>query len=150
MTRAEFYRAVVFLEASKRAGQTVDKEIVLLDFGGMSLGLLKLLPLFKAMNAVGSAYFPERTVLFFVLNAPRVFTTLWSIVKGLVDPRTQKKVHILSEGKRQLAALREVMDDSIIPAAYGGSRAPPAVSGKDEADTRAMCVRRPLQPDAVL
>jgi hypothetical protein len=129
----------VFVQASQQVGETVDKEIVLLDFGGMSLGLLKLLPLFKAMNAVGSTYFPERTVLFFVLNAPRIFTSLWSMVKGLVDPRTQKKVHILSEGKRQLAALREVIDDSIIPVAYGGSRVAPAVSGKDEAQTRAMC-----------
>jgi hypothetical protein len=81
VVRAEFFRAVVFEQASARASETIDKEVVLLDFGGMSLGLLKLTSLFKAMNAVGSTYFPERTVLFFVLNAPRAFSTLWSIVR---------------------------------------------------------------------
>jgi hypothetical protein len=82
--RAEFYRAVVFEQASALAGHTVDKEIVLLDFGGMSLGLLKLMSLFKTVNSVGSSYFPERTVLFFVLNAPRAFATLWSIVRSFI------------------------------------------------------------------
>ena len=78
-------------------------------------------------------------------------------LKGLVDPRTQQKVHILSGGKRQLAgvqaalrpcrprsrrpysALREFMDDSVIPETYGGSRPPPTLSGTGEEDTKLMC-----------
>lgn len=56
---------------------------MLLDFGGMSLGLYKLLSLFKVVNHTGSNYFPERTVLFFVLNAPRIFSGLWSMVRSL-------------------------------------------------------------------
>jgi hypothetical protein len=61
----------------------VDKEIVVLDLGGASLGMLKVMPLFKAINSVGSSYFPERTVNILVLNAPRVFSSLWSIVRPL-------------------------------------------------------------------
>ena len=101
----------------------MDKEVVLLDFGGMSLSLLKLKAAFSTMNSVGSSYFPERTVLFFILNAPGIFSMLWNLarapvfagaavgadaavpvpqLKGLVDPRTQKKIHILSGGSRQL------------------------------------------------
>lgn len=99
MVRAEFYRAVVFPEASRRAGasaarrlrvgarltavtgRTVDKEVVMLDVGGLSLGLLNVMPLFKVVNTVGSSYFPERTINILVLNAPRVFKQLWSIVR---------------------------------------------------------------------
>ena len=97
----------------------------MLDVGGLSLGLLKVMPLFKVVNAIGSSYFPERTINILVLNAPRVFQQLWAIVRAatpraaawrkrsrapralpqlqkLVDPRTQKKVHILSGGEHQL------------------------------------------------
>jgi uncharacterized membrane protein len=59
----------------------VDKEVVMLDVGGLSLGLLNVMPLFKVVNTVGSSYFPERTINILVLNAPRVFKQLWSIVR---------------------------------------------------------------------
>lgn len=102
----------------------------MLDVGGVSLGILKIMPLFKAVNSVGSSYFPERTVHILVLNAPRVFASLWSIVRcagrlrparrvrgsrghalpgqlqKLVDPRTQKKVVILSGGDKQFNGAR--------------------------------------------
>ncbi len=100
----------------------------MLDVGGVSLRIVKVMPLFKEVNRIGSSYFPERTVHILVLNAPRIFSSLWSMVraahacvpclcchvgnsrppalrlqiKPLVDPRTQKKVHILSGGEHQL------------------------------------------------
>lgn len=63
------------------AGRLIDKEVVLLDFGGMSLSLLKLKGIFSTMNGVGSRYFPERTVLFFILNAPGLFSMMWNVVR---------------------------------------------------------------------
>lgn len=63
------------------AGRLIDKEVVLIDFGGMSLGLLKLKPVFSIVNKTGSTFFPERTVHFFVLNAPRAFAAIWTIVR---------------------------------------------------------------------
>ena len=61
-------------------GRTIDKEVVLLDFGGMSLSLLSLKSMFSTMNKIGSSYFPERTVLFFILNAPGIFAKMWTLV----------------------------------------------------------------------
>ena len=122
VVRAEFYRAVVFPEASARAGVLVDKEVAVLDMGGKSLSLAKVLPLFKAVNAVGSAFFPERTLNILVVNAPLTFSALWALVRchgpgsfalghvthrhsqlqGFVDPRTQRKISVLSGGDKQL------------------------------------------------
>jgi hypothetical protein len=117
VVRAEFYRAIVFPEATARAGERcvrdksnfstpaktnayaptpggriVDKEVVVLDVGGVSLGILKIMPLFKAVNSVGSSYFPERTVHILVLNAPRVFASLWSIVRCAGRLRLARRV----------------------------------------------------------
>ena len=58
----------------------------MLDVGGLSLGLLKVMPLFKVVNAIGSSYFPERTINILVLNAPRVFQQLWAIVRASPPP----------------------------------------------------------------
>lgn len=137
---------------------------MLLDFGGMSLSLLKLKTIFGTMNSIGSRYFPERTVLFFILNAPGIFSMMWNVVKGLVDPRTQKKINILSSGSRQIegaslvwssvychhvrlrdcaplcTALREHLPDDVIPVAYGGSRLGPTCSGSNQDETSQMCV----------
>jgi hypothetical protein len=153
----------------------VDKEVVMLDVGGLSLGLLNVMPLFKVVNTIGSSYFPERTINILVLNAPRVFRQLWASVRPaarreaicvashachalqlqkLVDPRTQKKVHILSGGEQQLsgapharathgavvtdarvapacAVLRTFLEDADIPTTLGGSRKAPFLSGSD-------------------
>eukprot|EP00667_Euglena_gracilis_P022892 EG_transcript_25651 len=38
--------------------------------------------------------FPEHMMYLFVINAPMVFSTLWNLVRPMVDERTQKKVHI--------------------------------------------------------
>ena len=165
----------------------------MLDVGGLSLGLLKVMPLFKVVNAIGSSYFPERTINILVLNAPRVFQQLWAIVRAsapqaaavqraltrtprpiaqlqkLVDPRTQKKVHILSGGEHQLtgaqarvkpsrsavltgdwlcgccaprAVLRTFLEDADIPVSLGGKRPAPFLSGSDAQATAAVYVRR--------
>ena len=111
VVRAEFYRDLVFPEASRRAGAprcaalaklfcqpsprcaalttgrcrtgvTVDKEVLLLDLGGASMSLLKVMHLFKELNRIGSSYFPERTLNILVLNAPRVFSTVWSMARA--------------------------------------------------------------------
>lgn len=41
----------------------------------------------------------------FYINAPRVLTVLWGMLKGLMDPVTVNKVHITSDGARLLEAI---------------------------------------------
>lgn len=66
-----------------------------------------------------------------MLNAPRVFSALWALARVFVDPRTAAKVAVLSPGPAQLAALREHLDDSHIPASLGGSRPEPKAGDRE-------------------
>ena len=50
---------------------------------------------------------------------------MWRMIRPLVDPNTQKKIRITRPGAETLAALREVADDDVIPARYGGALAKP-------------------------
>lgn len=43
------------------AGQTIDKEIALIDMEGMGMSFFKVVPAFKALNKVGAHFFPVRS-----------------------------------------------------------------------------------------
>lgn len=40
-------------------------------------------------------HYPERLGLFFVVDAPRIFNTLWRVVNQMVDPITKSKVRFV-------------------------------------------------------
>lgn len=88
--------------------------------GLMDLADKEALHLGQAMMDMLERYYPERMASAYVVNTPSFFATCWKMVKPLLDPRTAKKIHVLSNPKATLQQLREIMDDADIPAAYGG------------------------------
>ncbi len=55
-----------------------------------------------------------------MINAPWFFTSIWSLIKSFLDPKTASKFVIL--GTDYLPELRKYIDDSQIPEELGGSR----------------------------
>jgi len=57
-------------------------------------------------------------------NAPGIFSSIWAMVKGFLDPVTRSKVQVFSSGKtdkeRLGKALRAMIDPSKLPKEYGG------------------------------
>lgn len=47
---------------------------------------------------IGQHYYPETMGKFYIVNAPYIFTTVWSVVKGWLDPVTVEKIKILGSG----------------------------------------------------
>eukprot|EP00204_Picochlorum_oklahomense_P001175 CAMPEP_0118799432 /NCGR_PEP_ID=MMETSP1161-20130426/1648_1 /TAXON_ID=249345 /ORGANISM="Picochlorum oklahomensis, Strain CCMP2329" /LENGTH=738 /DNA_ID=CAMNT_0006727131 /DNA_START=121 /DNA_END=2337 /DNA_ORIENTATION=- len=74
----------------------------------------------KQMMDVLENHYPERMAKAFIINVPGFFSALWSMAKPLLDPHTAKKIKVISKKGKILPALREVMDESVIPKAYGG------------------------------
>jgi len=68
-----------------------------------------------------SDFFPETLHCMIILNAPSFFSMTWGVIKKLMDPRTAARIQVFSSPKKGLARLRELVDESEIPADYGGN-----------------------------
>ena len=79
-------------------------------------------PLFKAMLDVTEPNFPERLSATYIVNAPAVFSWLYGMVKGVLNPGTAAKVQVFGASDDHLKALLEVMPRSTIPTDLGGRR----------------------------
>jgi hypothetical protein len=74
--------------------------------------------LVKLAAKVGSDYYPEIMGNTLIVNAPIVFSGIWSVVKGFLDEKTRKKFKIIGGGFK--ATLLEFIDDENIPSFLGG------------------------------
>ena len=77
-------------------------------------------PLFKAMLDVTEPNFPERLSATYIVNAPVIFSWLYGMVKGFLNPGTAAKVQVFGASDDHLSALLEVMPRSTIPVDLGG------------------------------
>ena len=76
-------------------------------------------PLFKAMLDVTEPNFPERLSATYIVNAPAVFSWLYGMVKGFLNPGTAAKVQVFGASDDHLAALLASCR-STIPTDLGG------------------------------
>ena len=56
-------------------------------------------------------YYPETLGTLFFVNAPMIFTALWKVIKGMLDPATAKKIEIFGSSgfEAKLLELVEVI-----------------------------------------
>jgi hypothetical protein len=71
-----------------------------LDLQGCSLSMMnkKIYSMIQLASSIGQNYYPEMLGVMFIINAPMLFSTVWSGIKMLFDQRTQKKIMILGSG----------------------------------------------------
>jgi hypothetical protein len=55
----------------------------------------------------------------FIINAPTLFTTIWSVVRSFLDENTVKKISVL--GSSYKSYILEEIDPSNLPVEYGGT-----------------------------
>ncbi len=67
---------------------------------------------------IGQHYYPETMGKFYIINAPYIFTTVWSVIKGWLDPVTVEKIKILGH-KYQDELLQQIPAENL-PEALGG------------------------------
>lgn len=70
-------------------------------------------------SAIGQNYYPESMGKFYIINAPMLFSTVWSFVKPWLDEVTVAKIAIL--GSSYKSALLEQVPAENLPAEFGGS-----------------------------
>lgn len=108
-------------ECTTASGTYTDKNTVIFDCTGMGFHQFHwpALNLLKTITEIDQAYYPERLGMLFIVNAPALFTRIWSIVKKWLDERMLEKIHIL--GSDYQSVLLEYIEADKLPKFLGGS-----------------------------
>lgn len=105
---------------SRKAGNLLETCCTIMDLKGV--GLTKVSSVYayvKQASAMSQNYYPERLGRLYLINAPWGFSSVFSVVKGFLDPVTVEKIHVLGSGyKTEL--LGQVPAENL-PKAFGGS-----------------------------
>jgi len=105
---------------TKAAGHTVETSCTILDLGGVSLTKFWHVKdyVFQA-SSIGQNYYPECMGRFYIVNAPFLFSTIWTVIKAWLDPVTQAKVSI--HGGDYKKKLLEQIPAENLPVELGGT-----------------------------
>ena len=97
------------------------KCITIFDVKGVAVTDLQgiVLAFIKASSKIMQDHYPEKSQCILVINAPIWFTAIWTVVRALINERTQEKVRILSPGD-SYKGLSEFIAPESIPVKYGG------------------------------
>jgi hypothetical protein len=104
---------------SRKAGQLLETCCTIFDMKGV--GIMKAPSVYayvRQASEMSQNYYPERLGSFYMINAPWGFSTVWSVVKGWLDPVTVAKIHILGGGY-QAQLLTQVPKENL-PKQFGG------------------------------
>lgn len=121
ITACESFRCQKLRACSVAFGRDILTTTVILDLDG--LGMKHLTPtvqtFMQSIFRIDQDYFPEHLGHMYIINAPFIFRSIWSLVKPLLDERTVKKISFLGSNYQQV--LLEAIPSENLPRQYGGS-----------------------------
>ena len=105
---------------SRKSGQLLETCCTIMDLKGV--GITKVSSVYgyvKQASAISQNYYPERLGKLYLINAPWGFSSVFSVVKGFLDPVTVQKIHVLGGGY-QTELLNQVPKENL-PKMFGGA-----------------------------
>ena len=105
---------------SRKSGQLLETCCSIMDLQGV--GISKVSSVYgyvKQASAISQNYYPERLGKLYLINAPWGFSSVFSVVKGFLDPVTVKKIHVLGSGYQ--AELLGQIPKQNLPKLFGGT-----------------------------
>ncbi|XP_047337778.1 phosphatidylinositol/phosphatidylcholine transfer protein SFH9-like [Impatiens glandulifera] len=109
----EYRDRVTLPAATKKYGKHINKCLKVLDMNGLKLSALSQIKLMTMISTIDDLNYPEKTLTYYIVNAPYVFSACWKVVKPLLHERTRKKVQVLSGCGRD--DLLKIMDYESLP-----------------------------------
>lgn len=105
---------------SRKAGRLLETCCTIMDMKGV--GVTKVPSVYgylKQASAISQDHYPERLGKLYIINAPWGFSSVFSVVKGFLDPVTVSKIHVLGSGF-QSELLKQVPKENL-PKVFGGT-----------------------------
>ncbi|XP_071689756.1 phosphatidylinositol/phosphatidylcholine transfer protein SFH9-like [Rutidosis leptorrhynchoides] len=109
----EYRDRVILPTATKKNGRYIGKCVKVLDMSGLKLSALNQIKLLTTISTVDDLNYPEKTITYYIVNVPYIFSACWKVVKPLLQERTKLKVRVLQGGGRD--ELLKIMDYSALP-----------------------------------
>mmetsp|Transcript_66689 Transcript_66689/g.77405 ORF Transcript_66689/g.77405 Transcript_66689/m.77405 type:complete len:343 (-) Transcript_66689:184-1212(-) len=105
---------------SKIKGSHVGQTLAIIDLKGFSMGMMskKVYNFIQLASNIGQNYYPEIMGRMLVINAPMLFSGIWSMIKGWIDEKTRAKIEII--GSKYEAKLLELVPAENLPDFLGG------------------------------
>ena len=105
----EYQASVVYPEASRRAGEPITQVINVWDLKGLTMGgfTSDVRALVKKASALAQDNYPEGLYAAYIVNAPKIFSFVWAVVKQFLDTKTVGKVHIYGSGDKMWKKLMD-------------------------------------------
>ncbi|KAH7431626.1 hypothetical protein KP509_08G057200 [Ceratopteris richardii] len=109
----EYRDRVLLPEATKKMGHYVGTCLKILDMSNLKLSALNQLKILTTISTVDDLNYPEKTDVYYIVNAPYIFSACWKVVRPLLQERTKHKIRVLQGcGKDELL---QVMDATVLP-----------------------------------
>lgn len=109
----EYRDRVILPNATKKSGRYIGKCVKVLDMSGLKLSALNQIKLLTTISTVDDLNYPEKTITYYIVNVPYVFSACWKVVKPLLQERTKLKVQVLQGNGRE--ELLKIMDYPSLP-----------------------------------
>ena len=105
---------------SRKSGHLLETSCSILDLKGVGISRVSsVYGYVKQASAISQNYYPERLGKMYLINAPWGFSSVFSVVKGFLDPVTVQKIHVLGSGY-QTELLAQVPKENL-PKILGGT-----------------------------
>ncbi|MDI1485020.1 MAG: cytosolic factor, phosphatidylinositol/phosphatidylcholine transfer protein [Ramalina farinacea] len=105
---------------SRKSGHLLETCCSIMDLKGVGVTRVpSVYSYVKQASAISQNYYPERLGKLYLVNAPWGFASVFSVVKGFLDPVTVAKIHVLGTGY-QNELLGQVPKENL-PKSLGGT-----------------------------
>lgn len=123
MTIDEYVRMVSYFEQNAliNGSPGMHQIYVVFDMGGWALWHAAYLSYIQQLINVAQDQYPERLAGIFLVNAPFIFRTTWTLISPIVNVKTRAKVQFIVEK----STLLEIFNEEDLPVAVGGSKVTP-------------------------
>lgn len=121
ITQQERCLNVICPSCSVKAGQLHEESLVLIDMEGVGVSTItgEIRKIMGKIMQIDQDYYPEMMWKSVIINAPTSFRVIWSMVKYLLDGRTQAKIEVLSTDYKE--ELFKYVAPESLPECYGGT-----------------------------
>jgi len=105
---------------SRKAGKLLETCCTIMDLKGVGItNVPSVYGYLRQASAISQNYYPERLGKLYLINAPWGFSSVFSVVRGFLDPVTVEKIHVLGNNYRK--ELLDQVPAENLPVEFGGT-----------------------------